>query len=348
MRVGEPFHEVRLGPGLTPTLTTGAYIRPARPASKRSGHLSQCVTPKHHALLQPKLPDPCGLGGPRVGGMATLPLPSRGSPTRGQKMGKKGDNRGERGEALPGAPTYPHCDDAPTANNVVTLGVARRAILPHPMGTYLCQDKRLQTSPAKAFGPSLSDTPSGILPFVGCLKGPWTVPRSECVGSSLSGRPVRAASFVGARGPVSGLLRVWQVMRGSSCAAFPTSPWSVVRSSLHEACRGTSPPPGMHCKGGGDSSDPSLCPATVSLTAASMAFVTDSNRPQPLWQPAPTACLTASGAGSEARSLLMHPCPLLPRPRPCANPRLPPQKLGTGSVRATPPLTALHSRWDSC
>ena len=38
---------------------------------------------------------------------------------------------------------------------------------------------------------------------------------------------------------------------------------------------------------------------------ASTAFVTDSNRPQPLWQPPPTACLTASGAASEAPSLLI-------------------------------------------
>ena len=37
-----------------------------------------------------------------------------------------------------------------------------------------------------------------------------------------------------------------------------------------------------------------------------MAFVTDSNHPQPLWQPPLTACLTASGAASEAPSLLMH------------------------------------------
>ena len=42
------------------------------------------------------------------------------------------------------------------------------------------------------------------------------------------------------------------------------------------------------------------------LVPVSMAFVTDSNRPQPLWQPPPTACLTASGAASEAPSLLMH------------------------------------------
>ena len=39
-----------------------------------------------------------------------------------------------------------------------------------------------------------------------------------------------------------------------------------------------------------------------------MAFLTDSNRPQPPWQPPPTACLTAAGAASEAPSLLMHPC----------------------------------------
>ena len=41
-----------------------------------------------------------------------------------------------------------------------------------------------------------------------------------------------------------------------------------------------------------------------------MALVTDSNRPQPLGQPPPTACVTASGAASEVPSLLMHPCPL--------------------------------------
>ena len=40
-----------------------------------------------------------------------------------------------------------------------------------------------------------------------------------------------------------------------------------------------------------------------------MAFVTDSNRPQPLGQPPPTACPTAAGAASEAPSLVMHPCP---------------------------------------
>ena len=41
---------------------------------------------------------------------------------------------------------------------------------------------------------------------------------------------------------------------------------------------------------------------------ASTACVTDSNRPQPLWRAPPTADLTASGAASEAPSLLLHPC----------------------------------------
>ena len=37
------------------------------------------------------------------------------------------------------------------------------------------------------------------------------------------------------------------------------------------------------------------------------APVNDSNRPQPLWQPPPTACLTVSRAVSEVPSLLTHP-----------------------------------------
>ena len=41
---------------------------------------------------------------------------------------------------------------------------------------------------------------------------------------------------------------------------------------------------------------------------ASTAFVTDSNRPR-CWQPPPTACLTASGATSEAPFLPTHCCP---------------------------------------
>ena len=38
-----------------------------------------------------------------------------------------------------------------------------------------------------------------------------------------------------------------------------------------------------------------------------MAFVTDSNRPQPLWQPTPTAYPTASTATSVVPSLLCNP-----------------------------------------
>ena len=50
--------------------------------------------------------------------------------------------------------------------------------------------------------------------------------------------------------------------------------------------------------------------------AGSTAFLTDSNRLRPLWQPPPTACLTAAGAASAVPFLLMHPCPppLLIRP----------------------------------
>ena len=51
---------------------------------------------------------------------------------------------------------------------------------------------------------------------------------------------------------------------------------------------------------------PSHCPPSRQAPG-SMAFVTDSNRPQPLWQPPPTACLTASGAASEVPCLLTHP-----------------------------------------
>ena len=53
---------------------------------------------------------------------------------------------------------------------------------------------------------------------------------------------------------------------------------------------GTPPPPGR--------------PAAVSLT--STALVTDGNRPQPLWEPPPTACPTASMAPCEVPSLVMH------------------------------------------
>ena len=67
---------------------------------------------------------------------------------------------------------------------------------------------------------------------------------------------------------------------------------------------------GMHWKGGRLPPPPSrLCPATAPRrqVPASMAIITDSNRPQPLRQRPPTACLTASRVTSEVPSLLMHP-----------------------------------------
>ena len=73
---------------------------PAHP-NQCSRHLSHCFTAEHPSLLQPRLPNPCRLRGPRVGGMATSPLPSQGSPTRGQTMGKKGDNWENRGKLYP-------------------------------------------------------------------------------------------------------------------------------------------------------------------------------------------------------------------------------------------------------
>ena len=51
---------------------------------------------------------------------------------------------------------------------------------------------------------------------------------------------------------------------------------------------------------------PTICPPTLPLRAPA-SFNGICNRPQLLRQPPPTACLTASGAASEAPSLLMHP-----------------------------------------
>ena len=59
----------------------------------------------------------------------------------------------------------------------------------------------------------------------------------------------------------------------------------------------------------------------------SMAPVTDSNRPQPLRHPPPTACTTTPGAASEVPSLLMHP---------------PPRGGGAYHTRSAPPSRA---RW---
>ena len=88
------------GFAIASTIPTSCRTEGTVACTRRARHPNQCsihpnaLPPKHHSLLQPRLPNPCRLGGPRVGGMAPLPLPSRGSPTRGQKMGKKGGNWG--------------------------------------------------------------------------------------------------------------------------------------------------------------------------------------------------------------------------------------------------------------
>ena len=56
----------------------GAHPAHARHPNPYSGHPSRCFPPKHHPLLQPRLPNPCRLGGPRQ---------------RGQKTGKGGTAR---------------------------------------------------------------------------------------------------------------------------------------------------------------------------------------------------------------------------------------------------------------
>ena len=96
-------------PGAPPFIPSrlGGYICRARPRHPHQcpGHPSQCLTPKHHPLLQPRPPLTPAVSGAhlRANGCITPAFP--GSPTRGQKMGKKGDNRwGNRGNPWPGAP----------------------------------------------------------------------------------------------------------------------------------------------------------------------------------------------------------------------------------------------------
>ena len=64
------------------------------------------------------------------------------------------------------------------------------------------------------------------------------LPFAECTKSSLSARPWRGALFACEWGPVFGLLRLRLVLRGSSCVAFLTGPWTVTRSFPHVACQG--------------------------------------------------------------------------------------------------------------
>ena len=97
--------QLQYPPG-TPPHGGRTFARRARQSNQCSGHRPQRPhPPKHHPLLQPGLPNPCRLGGPRVGGMATSPLPSWGSPTRGQKNGgKRGQPGGNRGKICPAHP----------------------------------------------------------------------------------------------------------------------------------------------------------------------------------------------------------------------------------------------------
>ena len=89
----------------------------------------------------------------------------------------------------------------------------------------------------------------------------------------------------------------WELVAGALC---PPPVWvsQVIPLRRGSAFGATSRRHRRHRKGAGRGTrDP----------VASMAFVTDSNRPQPLGQPSPTACLTASGAASEVSVLPMHP-----------------------------------------
>ena len=89
-----------------------------------------------------------------------------------------------------------------------------------------------------------------------------------------------------------------------------------------------------------------------------MAFVTDSNRPQPLWRRPPTACPTASGTASEAPALLMHPwwgdeCPLELQPTCQHMPALhmpwpSPPASAVGDSAPTPPAARAHPCTPNC
>ena len=67
------------------------------------------------------------------------------------------------------------------------------------------------------------------------------------------------------------------------------------------------PPRAMHWKAGAPP-PPTGRPATVPLTASARlnGICNRQQPPQPLWQPPPTTCLTASGAAPEVPCLLMH------------------------------------------
>ena len=134
------------------------------------------------------------------------------------------------------------------------------------------------------------DIPSGCCFFT----GPWSVTRSSLrtlrrvVAFCQPLRPVLLLlSFPRSRSPVVGVPGLFWLRR---------VPFVEV------------PPPRLQ----GAQPMPSNCVQVP----ASMAFVADSKRPQPLWQPPSTAWLTASLAASEVTSLRMQPWEGTPPPSP--------------------------------
>ena len=71
----------------------GTFAR--RRPNQCSGHPSQCFTPKHHSLLQPRLPNPRRLGGPLVGRNCYSTPAFSGVPNTGTRNGEKGGQLGE-------------------------------------------------------------------------------------------------------------------------------------------------------------------------------------------------------------------------------------------------------------
>ena len=130
----------------------------------------------------------------------------------------------------------------------------------------------------------------------GVVRRPPPPPRSACLRPALRAAPRDA---VARHLPVQGV---------------PARPLPRTKRLSPRALMGLQEPEGSAQHSGGNEAEaaaegrPSLCPATVPLTpsASLNGICNDSNRPQPLWQP---ARLTASGAGSEVPSLLI---PFLP------------------------------------
>ena len=123
---------------------------------------------------------------------------------------------------------------------------------------------------------------------------------SRGVGLETRPSPIHPTSGMNVASLVCDLasLSVW--WRHGEWAPFPSC---LLAHGLRRSPAAPPPPPFPPLQGAQPM--PSHCPWRQ--VPASMAFVTDSNRPQLLWQPPPTACLTASEAAAEVPSLPMHP-----------------------------------------